>query len=396
MEDIKQQVNSIRGVSRKKILQKKPVVVFFLLLLIILFFISYKFIFEKKVYSNISVIWQQNIQYDKNHKNDIHYEKFKNGVFRYTNDGISYYNKDDLVYTVSHNIKEMLIVKNENYFLVSEINGTNVYIYDEYGLYKRQNIVGSIKKVLISNDNRIFICSLQNENYVMNEYDINLKLSREIFSSNYMTYGIPLDIDIDKNGKKMAVGYAYKSLEVFSSRAIIYDIDKNKDVLTNKILNEEFKGKYIARVKFFDENNILAVTDDGLYFIEINENIYVERIELKNKICSIDYNEKYFVILIKSNKDENEEHLYKILIYNSEGKKVSEYSIDFEYSFFKLVDDYIFIINDDKLIINDVKGNIRLKKEYDGDIVYIDSIEGKFKKRLIFGEIDCIKLVELK
>lgn len=394
MEDIKQQVNSIRGISRKKILQKKPVVVFFLLFLIILIFVLYKIILETKVYSDLSVIWQQNIQYDKNHKNDIHYEKFKNGIFRYTNDGISYYDKDDLVYTVSHNIKEILIEKNENYFLVSERNGTNIYIYDEYGLYKRQNIVGSIKKVLISNDNRIFICSLQNENYVMNEYDINLKLMKEIFSSNYMTYGIPLDIDIDKNGRKMTVGYAYKSLEVFSSRVIIYDIDR--DVSTLKILNEEFKGLYIARVKFFDENNILVITDDGLYFIGINENIYVEEIELKNKICSIDYNEKYFVALVKSNKDENEEYLYKILIYNNEGKKISEYSIDFEYNFFKLVDDYIFIINDDEIIINDVKGNLRLKKEYRGNIIYIDKEEGKFRKRLILGEIDCIKLVELK
>ena len=95
MEDIKQQVNSIRGISRKKILQKKPVVVFFLLFLIILIFVLYKIILETKVYSDLSVIWQQNIQYDKNHKNDIHYEKFKNGIFRYTNDGISYYDKDD-------------------------------------------------------------------------------------------------------------------------------------------------------------------------------------------------------------------------------------------------------------------------------------------------------------
>ena len=393
MEEIKQQVNSIRGVSRKKILQKKGVVVFFLLLFILLGIVAGKLYIEKKVYSSINTIWRKEIPYDKTHRNDIHYEKFKTGLFRYTNDGISYYEKGELIYTVGHNIKEIIIKKNENYFLVAERNGNNIYIYDEEGLIRRRDIEGSIKKVLITDDNRLYICVLQNENYVMGEYDINLKYEREIFSSNYMTNGLPLDIDIDRSGKKMVVGFAYKSLDKFSSRVMIYDIDK--DIRTIRNFTEEFSGMYIGRVIFYDKK-VLIVTDVGLFYITIDEEISIKNIELNNKICSISYNDKYFSFIIKSNWDETNDFIYKIVVYDSDGKKISESVINYEYSFFNLVDDFIFIRSDDELIMYDIKGNIRLKKESNDNILYIHKEESLLGKRFIVGEVASVKMVEVR
>lgn len=380
----------------------KSQIISLVLLFVVIVFVFIFFRFRK--FNDINVSWKYYYTSgDKISSGNIKYLKLKNSIIRYTNDGITLVDNDGyLKWSFSYNLKNPIIEKQNEYFAISSIGENVIYIFNESGLLTEIDTKYPIQKVDISNIGTVFVMLDGGDSNFINVYDKTGKELDIVIKSLLSADGIPIDFSISNDGTQVIVSFGYIDNNKFNTRVVIYNFDDvGKNVGSSRIVggfDNEFKNKFVSRVKFIDNVHSVCFYDGGLAFfstkIQFSPKI-IKNITTDNIIKSIAYNENY-VAIISDVKNDNDDIKYELRVFDLNGNELMKNYYYNYYDNFIVLDKKIALTYENRLIIYSFNNSVILDKEFNDSIYYINN-----KKQFVFDEyylctenyVECMSLI---
>ncbi len=188
----------------------------------------------------------------------------------------------------------------------------------------------------------------------------NIAMGQTVLSGD----GCPLDISISNDGTKLAVSYVYLKNNMARTKVIFYNysgVGKNE---AGRIVGgfENYEESIISKVEFVTNDIVAAFGDDILTIYNMEEKPSVmEEIKIDREIESIAYNSKYILLTFKS---ENAVNQHILNVYDLNGKRILDTTIEFSYTDIQLQNNMIILNNSEQMYMLSVD-NV---KKYEGKI----------------------------
>lgn len=345
-------------------------------------------------FNSMVMIWRTNLTKGSDNVNNksVEYESFREGLVRISNDGVTYVDKNgNINWTISYNIKEPIYSSSGKYFSIADKNGNNFYIFGEKGVTGSNTTTNPIIKTSMSDEGVLYVMQSDDNNSFINVFRSNGDIIDLSIKTNLTEDGMPIDISTSKSGEELSVAYVCLDEDVIYTKATYYNFaDAGKNAGAKRIVGEfteEFNGKFIARVHHFNDKKSVIVYDGGMYYVLTDDPAsprIVNRIELKENISSISYNDRYFAMIYDDN---------KLSVYDDDGKELCDREIDFEYTNFYINDDYVIFLDERRVVICDSRGRIIFDKELSAYVEYVAKKKNLFFTELLVGLTDSIECV---
>lgn len=372
-----------KGFSLKSLIIISSILLF---LLIVIYGISY-------INFNITEkLWKVSLTVNSDFVNNksIQYCGFENGMMRISNDGITYVDTNGIVkWTISYNMKDPIFSKKDKLFSIADRHGSLFYIFDEEGLLGSGTSNYQIDDVALSNSGILYLLqSDSNNSYIYSYNSEGQQLTNQI-SGNITTNGMPLNISTSNDGSEVLLAMTKILDNNICSKASYYNfngITDNKDFLIKEI-EEELQGKFLARVHFFDNERSFLLYDDGIIFVSTSDPTnptIIKKIDLKNKINSISYDNDNLVITLDDG---------KYVVYGKNGEVICNKSYDSNYDKFYIDNNCIVFIYGEHVKIYDVHGKSILDRVIEDGVQYVAKKDSLFFSDLIIGLVDGVECI---
>lgn len=380
-------------IPKKVLTSKEKLIKIMVITGFLLFFLLFLFLVINRRYDNSSLLWRY--YYSTNSfgsKSNIKYDIINNNTIRWTNDGITEISDDgNIRWTMSYNIKSPLYVKRGKYFAISGIGENKIYLFDENGIISESNTDFPVVKLTLSENGIIYVLLDGGESSfieVYNSYGERLDITiKSLLKEN----GMPVDIAISNDGTELMVSFLYLDNTTVNTRVVFYNFDevgKNKDA--NRIVggfDSEYKGKYVSKVHFFNNQKTVCFYDGGLTFFStkiLTSPTIINNIRYEDIIRSIAYNDKYVALVLEKEKDKT----LRFVVYNVDGKELCNKKIDLIYDNFMLSNDYVVFTHNAHIYIYDKNGNEKLNREFNDDLYFVGKKNKFFINELVLGASD--------
>lgn len=287
------------------------------------------------------------------------YAQFKNGIVRYSRDGIVLLNKKNEEQWIQPcQIKNPVIDVNEEVFAVADTGGNTIMVFTEKGLKGEMETTRPIEKISVSSQG-IVSAILKSENSPMIvTYDAtgNILVEHQITLSSM---GYPMALDISRDGLTLAVSYLSTKDGVIKSRLAYYSFGEvGKAKADNQVSMEEYVGAIIPEVFFMGGNTSVAVSDNSFIIYEGKDTPQKKaEVSINQEIKSVFHTDQYIgFILLNKNKSG-----YEVRLYNKAGRQIMDKSLSGEYSNVKMVKDQIIMYEGSKACIITKNGVTRFR-----------------------------------
>ena len=322
------------------------------------------------------------------------YYSFGEGMLIYSDDGISYMNNGVTVWNQAFEMKKPIVDKCGDMMAICDLETTAVYIYNTEGQQGKIETVYPIIDMEVSEQG---IIAAITEDSKTNRIEIFDREGNSIaVGQTYVTgEGCPVDISISNDGTKLAASYVYVDGGKAKSKVIFYnysEIGKNE---VSRIVGgfNHYEDTIVSRVEFLDNNTVAAYGDKLFTIYSIKQKPeMIKEVELKDKIKSIFYNEKYIGVVLETDDYDNP---FTIKTYDLDGEEKFSMSTDFIYQGIEIKDDSLVLYNETDMILMTTSG----RERYYGTIEEgIDKIipTGKSDKYYIINAEHNIMEVTLK
>lgn len=370
------------------------------LIFLFVFFILLYFIRNRR-YGSYEVVWKEYISGSNDISGNVKYISLQDDIVRYTNDGVRYFNNEGKqIFNVAYNIKSPIIAKCKNYFAVSGVTDNNIYIFDRTGLIGAANTNFPVTKICISEFATVYAMLDAGDSSIITVFDKNGNPIDITIKSILSNDGMPIDFDISTDGTELVVSYAYTIDSKFKTKVVYYNFDElGKTVGSRRIVagfENEFDGKLVAKVNFFDNYNSQCFYDGGVSFVStkiLTSPTITKTITFDDVIRSISFSDDYSAVVLEKTELENENIL---IVYDKTGKEISRTKIPASYDSFNISKDFIIFTENNKLRIYNVKGHLKYDNEIKESIYFVDKKNSLLSNELVIGSVDSIEVIILK
>lgn len=287
------------------------------------------------------------------------YAQFKNGIVRYSRDGIVLLNKKNEEQWIQPcQIKTPVIDVNEEVFAVADIGGNTIMVFTEKGLKGEMETTRPIEKISVSNQG-IVSAILKSENSPMIvTYDAtgNILVEHQIALSSM---GYPMALDISRDGLTLAVSYLSTKDGVIKSKVVYYSFgEAGKAKADNQVSMEEYGDAIIPEVFFMGGSTSVAVSDSA-FIIYQGKDIPQKKAEVRidQEIKSVFHTDQYIGFILLNKRKSG----YEVRLYNKAGKQIMNKELAGEYSNVKMVQDQIIMYEGSKACIITKNGVTRFR-----------------------------------
>lgn len=320
--------------------RRMMILVAVLIIIAIAIVISVKIFLDNRVYDTYEISNTTNM----GDVTKCRFYKYGNGVLRYSSDGISYIVGDDTIWNQAFEMKQPVVDVCEGYMAIADLEDTTVYIYNESG---QQGIIETTNPILaleVANQGVVAVITQNDVTNIIEMYDkegTNIAMGQTVLSGD----GCPLDISLSNDGTKLMVSYVYLENNMAKTKVIFYNysgVGKNE---VGRIVGgfQNYGESIVSKVEFVT-NDVAAAFGDSIltiYSIEEKPSV-IKEIEVEREIESIAYNNKYILLVLKS---ENAVNQHILTGYDLNGKKVLDTVVDFQYTDVQLQNNMIIFNN---------------------------------------------------
>ena len=383
-----------KQLKQKRVLSNKEKKIRFIsIFCFVLFFLLFLYILINRRYDNNVLLWRYYYSTTSfSSKSNIKYDLINNNTIRWTNDGVTEIGDDGKIrWTMSYNIKNPIYVKKGKYFVITGIGENSIYLFDENGIVAETITDFPILKIDLSKNGIMYVLVDGNDSSfieVYNAYGERLDITiKSLLKEN----GMPIDIAVSDDGTELMVSFLYLDNTTANTRVVFYNFDevgKNKDA--NRIVggfDSEYKGKYVSRVHFFNNQKSICFYDGGITFFStkiLTSPTIIKNIKYDETIRSIAYTDKYISLVLENNDDKQ----LSFIVYDSEGKELTNKKISFVYDSFMISGKWIVFTHNSHVYIYDINGNEKLNREYNDDLYYVGKKDKIFINELVLGASD--------
>ena len=364
---------NINKKSRKQIIKKnlniKTIVISVVILIFTFFvFIYLNILFTK--YEKYEIISKEYITNQNITNEQISYFEFKNGIVRYSYDGVSFINSFfKTEWFVAYDFKNLIIDVSENYFVISNYFGNEIIVFNENGITGRNYTEYNIDRVKISDNGYLYV--LLNDNYTsyINVYDNTFKKLDISIKSLLSGDGLATDIDVSNDGTELCVNYSYIDTNKLKTKVVYYNFGEIGKFSNPKRIVGIFENgdDFVGSINFFDNNNSQFICEDSINFVstKILTSPKITNSYLFDNILSFTNSNDYFAVVISELGNK------KLIIFDKTGKKLSTINIDIQYDDFYITKDIIVFINKNRIIGISTFGKIKFDIFFNDDIYYV-------------------------
>jgi hypothetical protein len=185
--------------------------------------------------------------------------------------------------------------------------------------------------------------------------------------TNVNNEGYPIDITLSNDGEKLVISYFAVTKGKLISTVAFFNFGEVGQNYTDRFVGGyEFEEAIIPRVSFLNNDTICVFKDNGFLLYKMAEipNMIHEESLPDSKIKSVLYNSKYAGVVLEASDSTPK----KLLLYDLEGKKLLEKSLDFDYEKIFLADEEIIMYDNVSCTILKTNGKIKFRYTFDGNI----------------------------
>lgn len=312
------------------------------------------------------------------------YLQYQDGYIRYSSDGIAYYKNDgSVVWNHAYEISKPEVRICDEYIVVGNITGRNLYLYDKNGIKTEIDAAMTVTQVDVAQQG-VTAVSLEdgNTNYI-NMYDSSgNKLSYIITSIS--GDGYPLDMALSNDGNKLAVSYVSINGESLQTNLAFYNFSDVGQNSVDRLVGgfNHYGSSIVGKIEFVDNNTVIAFAEDRVSFYNIVQYPELkEEVLFEDQLQKITYNNEY-VGIIFNNADSVDK--YRMEIYNMKGQKSSELLFSEDYRNFEFRKQDIILYNEKVFTLMNIKGKVKYQDNFDMTIEKILPLDNS-QRFLVFN-----------
>ena len=326
---------------------------------------------------------------DTNVKNSsmLDYIAYRDSLLKYSKDGATYVDeKGEAVWNETFAMKMPAADVCENYAAIADLNGNDVYVFDEEGKVSSSTMPYTISDIAVASQGEFAVILEGDKVNYINLYDKNGEQISEI-QTTITQSGYPMDVDISNDGEKLFSSYLYIDGANIKNGLAAYNfgpvgVNENADRLMG---GYQLDDTVVPKVEFIDNNTICAFGDNQFIIYSMKEKPSEKaKIEFEQEVKSVVYNQQYVgVVMVNSEtKDDDKKAAPFILeLYNTNGRKVMKQEIDFNYENVRMTEKEIVLVGGNECRIYTLKGSLKFSYTFVKNVV--DVIPTGYSRRYI-------------
>ena len=345
---------------RKRVLQK----ILLIGVLVLLIAVSLHYVHKNKSYTNYRVVKSM----ERADSPGTRFEKFQGNILKYSNDGVFCINeKNQLIWNQAYEMQSPMLDICQGYAVIADEKGKKIYIMNENGTCGEINTSRFIQQVHVANQGTVAVLMEEKGTGYIQLYDKagNFLVEGELHAQNS---GYPLDIAISEDGRKMVVTMLDINEGKIKTTVAFYNFGSvGQNEIDNIVSSYPYNDTIMTKVEFLTNDIAVAIGDNKMIFYQGSQKPVVSKeIEIKQKIKSLFYNEKYIGLVFDNEERDNP---FRAEIYNINGKKIREIEFSTKYDRIKFLENNeICILNNQECTIYTLGGIRRFYYEFKTDI----------------------------
>lgn len=370
---------------------------FFLIILAILAlaaFIGYRYIYSHQ-YTSYTVAWEKTIPASEG--SFTKYEKFGDGLLKYTKDGATYIDKaGNAVWSLSYELKSPICYVNGDFAAIGDQQGNTIYICDKTGLQGQAATLLPILRVSVSAHGVAAALVEDSKASYVTFYKVDGSTLdwgiKTVMSKN----GYLMDLSLSPDGTQVMLSDLYLQDGNLKNRIVFYNFSEFGKSYPDRLVGgfDEFAENLCPRVRILDEEHACAFSDGQIGFFSL-ENVtspeLLKLVSVDTEIQSIAYSDKYVGTVVNTLSGENP---YRLDIYKANGEPAFSKEFNYQYQQFDIDGDFVFLYNEESCRIYNMSGKERFSGEFDFTISKIAK-GSQFNSFIVTGG-DTIREIKLK
>lgn len=273
-------------------------------------------------------------------------------LFTYSNDGMSCTDvKGKMVWNQTYEMQEPMVRTCGKTVAVGDYNGRSIYIADTQGTIGTIETAMPIRDFCVSANG--VVAAVLGDLTVTSIYLYDTAGEALVYFKTTMSdSGYPIALDISRDASQVAVSYVKAEDGKISSSIGFYNFSSvGQNYTDNLVGGYGYPEAVVPLVHFMGDDTVFAVADNRLMFFKGRqkpENL--SDIMINDEIQSVFYDEGH-VGLVFYNK--GAETVYRMEVYDTGAKKVSELAFDLDYKEILFDASGIIIYNENECLIYD-------------------------------------------
>lgn len=303
---------------------------------------------KNKVYTNYEVI-QQNEWTRASESQSLN---LAGTLFTYSNDGMSCTDmKGKMIWNQTYEMQNPVIRTCNKTVAVGDYNGRKIYVCDTQGTLGTIETTMPIRDFCVASNG--IVAAVLDDSTVTAIYLYN-KTGEQLayFKTTMSKSGYPIAIDVSSDGSQVAVSYIKAENGKLSSSIGFYNFSSvGQNYTDNLVSGYGYSEAVVPLIHFMGNDTVFAVADNRLMFFKGRQKPEsLSDILISEEIQSVFYDETHVGLVFYNAAAES---TYRMEIYDTNAKKVSELTFDIEYRDILFDTSGIIIYNDSECVIYD-------------------------------------------
>ena len=336
-------------------------------------------------------------QIERQDSGEVTYLPYGDQVLRISRDGACAYNSSgNITFNGSYNMRNPKADICNNYIAVADIGGYSIVVFDGSNSGKEIKVTLPILQIQVARQGMVAVLMEDKDTNVIqlikSDTTVDPLVAERV--TNVDEHGFPVNIALSDDGKRLVTNYMQVNNGVIKNQVTFYNFsDVGQNEINKMVGMKDYGDTTIANVKFIGNNTACVFTTTGFElfsFSEKSNEVYAET--FKNNIKSAFSTDNYIGFVTEH---QNEADKYQVQVYNTNGKKVYNESINFGYERITMGEKEMIFYSDRECHIIKLNGIEKFKYSFDRNISALMPINNYNKYYLINDStIDIIKLTE--
>lgn len=340
----------VKNKLKKHKLKKLSIIAgaFILLLIVVIIVVN---ALDVITYSTYSVTKSVN----RDDSESTQYVSYGGGYVRYSNDGIAYFNKNGTaIWNQTYSMQKPQVKMCGDVIAVGDINGSTIYVFDKSGLKGSVDTSLAISQIEVAKQGVVAAVLEDNDANYINLYNAD---GGQIYSvkTSLSGDGYPIDVDISEDATKLMASYLYVSGESIKTNVVFYNFSEVGKNETERIVGgfNHYDSAIVGDVKFVNKTTAIAIGENVMSIYNIKEYPKLAKeIAIDTEIQRVFFSDSYIGIVQNNT---NSEEIYKMVIYNLSGGKVSETTFSTQYENISFDGNSIIMNNNSTFVLLNIK-----------------------------------------
>jgi hypothetical protein len=314
-------------------------------------------------------------------------------LFSYSNDGMSCTDlKGKVIWNQTYEMQNPVVRTCKKTVAVGDYNGRSIYVSDTQGVLGTIDTTMPIRDFCVSSNG--IVAAVLDDSTVTAIYLYSTSGEPLVYFKTRMSKsGYPIAIDISSDGTQVAVSYIKAENGKISSTIGFYNFSAVGQNYTDNLVSAYgYSEAVVPLVHFMGNDTVFAVADNRLMFFKGKQKPEsLSDILISENIQSVFYDDSHVgLVFYNSGSDTT----YRMEIYDTNAKKVSEIEFDTEYKDIVFENAGVFIYNETECIIYDWDNRLKYQGTFDERIKCL--IPGTGISRHTIVTDDTIQTIELQ